>query len=294
MTEEKLLLYKWLGLLSFGVLLFTVFYNYAVRFLDWLRFQSIGTRDYIVERLGMMFIEIPPHQVLIGLFILSFGLGFLVFLLFLPQLVPAVLFGLVAVVVGWKSPKPIVDWWYRRRVNEFVFQMVDGLNLVANGMKSGQSVVQAMDMVTREMKDPIRQEFRFVLNQNKLGTSLEDALTDMAKRIQSDDVEMFVTSVNILKETGGNLAETFDTIVNTIRERIKVEKKIQSLTAQGFYQGVAVLSVPPLMLVMLQQSDPDFMKPMFTSPIGWVILFIALGLEVLGFFVIMKIVKIDV
>jgi tight adherence protein B len=214
--------------------------------------------------------------------------------LFLPQWFPATFFGLVAVVVGWKSPKPLVDWWYRRRVNQFVLQMVDGLNLVANGMKSGQSVIQAMDMVTREMKDPIREEFRFVLNQNKLGTSLEEALTDMAKRIQSDDVEMFVTSVNILKETGGNLAETFDTIVNTIRERIKVDKKIDSLTAQGFYQGMAVMSVPPLMLVMLQQSDPEFMKPMFTSAIGWAILFVAIMLEVIGFFVIMKIVKIDV
>jgi tight adherence protein B len=294
MTEEKLLLYKWLCLACFTGFRYIIFYSYAVRFLDWLRFQSIGTRDYIVERLSMMFIDIAPHKVLIGLFLLSFGLGSLVFVLFLPQWFPATFFGLVAVVVGWKSPKPLVDWWYRRRVNQFVLQMVDGLNLVANGMKSGQSVIQAMDMVTREMKDPIREEFRFVLNQNKLGTSLEEALTDMAKRIQSDDVEMFVTSVNILKETGGNLAETFDTIVNTIRERIKVEKKIQSLTAQGFYQGMAVMSVPPLMLVMMQQSDPDFMKPMFTSPIGWVILFIALGLEVAGFFVIMRIVKIDV
>ena len=294
MTDEKLLLYKWLGLLAFLLLVFTVSYNYSVRFLDWLRFQSVGTRDYIVERLGMMFIDLPPHRVLIGLFALSFGFGFGVFALFSPQWLPAVVFGLLAVFAGWKAPKYLVDWWYRRRVGIFVLQMVDGLNLVANGMKSGQSVVQAMDMVTREMKDPIREEFRFVLNQNKLGTSLEEALTDMAKRIQSDDVEMFVTSVNILKETGGNLAETFDTIVNTIRERIKVEKKIDSLTAQGFYQGMAVMSVPPLMLVMLQQSDPEFMKPMFTSAIGWAILFVAIMLEVIGFFVIMKIVKIDV
>jgi tight adherence protein B len=155
-------------------------------------------------------------------------------------------------------------------------------------------VVQALDLVTQEMNDPIRQEFRYVLNQNKLGTSLEDALNDMAKRIKSDDVEMFVTSVNILKETGGNLAETFDTIVHTIRERIKVEKKIEALTAQGFYQGLAVMSVAPLMLIMMQQSDPEFMSPMFTSPIGWGILFVAMLLEVAGFLVIMKIVKIDV
>jgi tight adherence protein B len=288
------MLMKWLGLVAFFLLGFLISYSYAVRFLDWLRFQSVGTRDYIVDKLAMMFIDVPSHQVLLGLFGLSIGLGGLAFVLFLPQLFPACIFGALGVIAGWKLPKPVVDWWYRRRVNMFVLQMVDGLNLVANGMKSGLSVVQALDLVTQEMNDPIRQEFRFVLNQNKLGTSLEDALNDMSKRIKSDDVEMFVTSVNILKETGGNLAETFDTIVHTIRERIKVEKKIDSLTAQGFYQGMAVMSVAPLMLVMMQQSDPEFMSPMFTSPIGWGILFVALLLEVVGFLVIMKVVKIDV
>ena len=294
MLSENYIMVKWIGLAAFAILGFTVSYAYAVRFLDWLRFQSIGTRDYIVDRLAMMFIDVPSHQVLIGLFVLSIGLGGGLFLLFLPQLFPACIFGLFGVIAGWKLPKPAVDWWYKRRVNLFVLQMVDGLNLVANGMKSSLSVVQAMDLVVQEMNDPIRQEFQYVLNQNKLGTSLEDALNDMSKRIRSDDVEMFVTSVNILKETGGNLAETFETIVNTIRERIKVEKKIESLTAQGFYQGVAVMAVAPLMLVMMQQSDPEFMNPMFTSPIGWGILFVALLLEVAGFIVIMKIVKIDV
>jgi tight adherence protein B len=294
MFAEKYLALKWFGLGAFFLLGFVIFYSYAVRFLDWLRFQSVGTRDYIVEKLAMMFIDIPAHQVLLGLFGLSIGLGGFAFVAFLPQLLPACVFGAAGVIAGWKLPKPVVDWWYRKRVNTFVLQMVDGLNLVANGMKSGLSVVQALDLVTQEMNDPIRQEFRYVLNQNKLGTSLEDALNDMAKRIKSDDVEMFVTSVNILKETGGNLAETFDTIVHTIRERIKVEKKIEALTAQGFYQGLAVMSVAPLMLIMMQQSDPEFMSPMFTSPIGWGILFVAMLLEVAGFLVIMKIVKIDV
>jgi tight adherence protein B len=112
--------------------------------------------------------------------------------------------------------------------------------------------------------------------------------------VKSDDVEMFVTSVNILKETGGNLAETFDTIVSTIRERIKIENKIGALTAQGFYQGLVAMSIPPFLGVAIYQSDPDFMKPLFTTTVGWAIIFVIILLELAGFFVIMKIVKIEV
>ena len=91
--------------------------------------------------------------------------------------------------------------------------------------------------MTQEMPNPIRQEFNLILSENKLGVSLEEAFVNLSRRIKSDDVEMFVTSVNILKETGGNLAETFDTIVITIRDRIKVEGKIKAMTQSGPVQG---------------------------------------------------------
>ncbi len=105
---------------------------------------------------------------------------------------------------------------------------------------------------------------------------------------------MFVTSVNILKETGGNLAETFDTITTLIRERIKVENKIQALTAQAFWQGMILMCVPPFMAVVMSQSDPELMKPMFTHPIGWAILTAVIIMEVVAYFVIKKITTIDV
>src|SRR5207249_4277359 len=114
---------------------------------------------------------------------------------------------------------------------------------------------------------------------------LEEAFNNLAKRIKSDDVEMFVTSINILKETGGNLAETLDTIVLTIRERVKVEKKIAAMTAQGLYQGVVVMAVPPILGFVFYQTDPDFMLPLFTTPIGWAIIMGIFLLEFLGFFV---------
>lgn len=282
------------GVLLFGVSVFIASYIYSTRFLDWLRFQSLGTRDYIVERLGMMFIDIPPQRILLGLFSLSFGLGAVIFLAFLPNLFPGIPLAIIGTIIGWKIPKPIVNWMYNKRVTKFVMQMVDALSLMSNGMKSGLSVVQSLGLVTQEMPNPIQQEFNLVLSENRVGVSLEDAFLNLSKRIKSDDVEMFVTSINILKETGGNLAETFDTIVSTIRERIKVENKISALTAQGFYQGVFVMAIPPILAVVFFQTDPDFMRPLVTTPVGWIIVMGIFLLEAVGFFVIMQIVKIDV
>ncbi len=285
---------KILAYLTFSVGIFLVSYQYSKKILDWLRYQSIGTRDYIVEKLSQMFIEVPPQKILLGLFGLSFGLGLMVFLLLLPQLFPAFFLGFITAVVGWKVPKPIVNFIYKKRVEKFVLQMVDGLGLMSNGMKSGLSVVQSMGLITQEMPNPIRQEFNLVLNENKLGIPLEEAFNNLAKRMESDDVEMFVTSVNILKETGGNLAETLDTIVATIRERVKVEKKIAAMTSQGFYQGMFVMAIPPLLGIFFYQSDPEFMRPLFTTTVGWLIIMTIILLELLGFFVIMKVIKIDV
>jgi tight adherence protein B len=286
--------YKYLGVMMVGVAVFSLSYQYNKKFLDWLRFQSLGTRDYIVQKLSLMFVEIPPQRILLFLFLLSFGSGSAVFLAFLPKLFPGFMFGMATTLVGWKAPKPIVDWIYKRRVQKFVLQMIDGLGLMSNGLKSGLSIVQAMSLVVQEMPNPIREEFNLILNQNKIGVPLEEAFVNLSKRVQSDDVEMFVTSVNILKETGGNLAETFDTIVTTIRERIKVEQKIEAMTTLGFYQGVMVTAMPPVLGVVFYQSDPDFMRPLFTTPLGWVIIMIILALQIIGFVVIMKIIKIDV
>jgi tight adherence protein B len=289
---EKLEIYGALVLFFFSVAY--IAYRYSERFLDWLRFQSVGTRDYIVERLALMFIEVSPNSVLLALFLGSFGLGSLFFVALLPQLFPALVVGGIVTIVGWKAPKPVIEMIYQRRVRKFTLQMVDGLGLMSNGMKSGLSVVQSMGLVVQELPDPIRQEFNLVLNENKLGVSVEEAFNNLAKRIQSDDVEMFVTSVNILKETGGNLAETFDTITTTIRERIKLEQKIDAMTTMGRMQGMILLAVPGVLGFFIYTSDPDFMRPLFTTTFGWIIILVVIALEVMAYVMITRIVKIDV
>ena len=290
--DDRLMLYACL-LFFFGSMVYVI-NHYSERFFEWLRFQSIGTRDYIVDRLSLMFIEVSPNKVLLVQFIISFGFGICIFLLFLPLVPVGIAAGSLVTFAGWKFPRPFVDFLYIRRVKKFEEQMIDALGLMANGLKSGLSIVQSIAMVVKEMPNPIHQELNLVLNENRLGVSVEEAFSNLAKRVKSDDVEMFVTSINILKETGGNLAETFDTISVTVRERLKIEKKIDSMTQAGFFQGMVLLATPVLIGLYMYSTDPETMKPMFTSNIGWGILLVVVILECVAYFAISKIIKINV
>jgi tight adherence protein B len=283
-----------LALLLGGLGLFGLFYYYGVQLAEWLRFRSLGTRDYLVEMLGLMFIETTPQKVLMGMVLCAVVPGVLVFLALAPNWIPALVLGAIFSGIGVLLPRPIVDYLYQRRCQQFVLQMVDALSLMSNGLKSGLSVVQSLGLVSQEMPNPIQQEFNLILSENKVGVSLEDAFLNLSRRVKAEDVEMFVTAVNILKETGGNLAETFDTIVFTIRERIKAENKISALTAQGFYQGVVVALIPIFLGGTLYNSDPELMSPLFTDPRGWGIMAAIALLDIVGFMVILRVVKVDV
>ena len=111
---------------------------------------------------------------------------------------------------------------------------------MGNALKSGLNLPQAMKLCVDEMQGPISQEFKTVLDKNRIGQSIEDGLTELSRRLPSEDVSMFVVSVNILRETGGNMAETFSTITTTIRERLKLKGKIDAMTAQGMTSAFVV------------------------------------------------------
>ncbi len=277
-----------------GFMVFFVAYSNANRFLEWMRWQSIGTRDYIVEKMGLMFIEVQPNQVLGVMVATSVLPAVILFWLVMPALVPACVIALVTAIAMWFVPKAVVNTMFERRVELFNTQMVDGLGLMANGMKSGLSIVQSLGMVRREMPNPFSQELDYVLKQQQLGISVEDAFQNLAKRIGSEDVNMFVTAVVILKETGGNLAETFETIVGVIRERIKVEKKISAMMRQNLAQGAIVASMPFALMAMFYFSDEAFLTPMFSEPLGWALLAVAFVFWVLGVIMIYKVVQIKV
>ncbi len=230
-----------------------------------------------------------------GNVILSILLLMLPTLARLPPIVLSIVTSIMLFYFAWRLPFLWYSFMIRpARIKKFSTQMVDALTLMSNGMKSGLNVPQTLQIVVDEMPNPISQEFRLILTENRIGLTFEKAFENLGRRIPSEDVSMFVTSVNILRETGGNISETFDTIAQTIRERMKLQSKIGAMVAQGMMSAIIVGALPWGLGVMLYLIDPVRMTPLFTTPLGWVILLAILILEAIGFVVILKIVKIRV
>ncbi len=196
--------------------------------------------------------------------------------------------------MGWSLPRRIVNWMWRRRVNKFDEQMLDGLTFLANSMKSGLSLLQAIDMIVQELPNPLSQEWALVLSQQKLGVRIDEALDNLEKRIGSEDIQIVCTSIGILRESGGNLAEVFDTIAYTMRERRKVEGKISAMTAQGVMQGIIIMAMPFVLAAVLYAMDPVLIARLWQTVLGWVLLIMMMTLQFVGGYIIKKVVTIEV
>ena len=259
----------------------------------WRRGQEDAER--IHATLAAMFREVPLGRCRLmvrGASLLALAL--VVFLTWgLPW--PAVAgFGLLAAWLAGKLPRRVVDHLHRRYVARFEDQLTDALTMTASALRSGLSLPQGLDLVAREMPAPMSQEMGLVLNQQKMGMSLDQSLEELGQRIASDDLTLVVNAVLILRETGGNLSETFDTIVYTISERDKVRGKIRTLTAQGVAQGMILTVMPFALAWVLYLINPDYLRPMFTSVLGWIMLGFMTLLLAAGGMMIRKIVTIDV
>jgi tight adherence protein B len=283
-------------LIVIGAAVFGYTYINSVKLFSWIDDQTFGTRDYILKKFEIMFIEVEPHRITIALLLMSFGSSILAFIVIaLAGKIPLAIFvAIVVFFVGWKSPKPIVDYFETKRKKQYAVQMVDALNLLANGIRAGLTMPQAIGMVVDEMPAPVSQEFNLVLQQAKIGVPLEEALENLKRRLYTEDNEMFVTSVNILRETGGNLAEVFDTIVIVIRERVRLQLKIDTYIASGKIQAYIIGAMPFLMMLMFGSGDPEYFPLLFGTVLGIVFLIIICGMVGLGMWVIMKIIDIKV
>lgn len=279
-----------------GLMIFLLSYRYSINIFEWVEQKTYGTRTYISEKLEFLFIEIPQDKLTIYLLISSVGVGAFFFLLFslFGKWILGIIIGGIFSFIGFKAPRILVDFLVEKRIKAYSHQMVDALQLLSNGIRAGLSVPQAIGMIVDEMPAPISQEFNIILQQNRIGVPLEECFENLAKRVPLEDNDMFVSSVNILRETGGNLAEVFDTIVDVIRERVRLQQKVDTYTAQGMFQGMTIGAMPYLLGFIYFIQDPNSMKPLFTTPLGLVMLFIALAFDLAGIYVIMKIVKIKI
>jgi len=199
-----------------------------------------------------------------------------------------------AAVILFLLPKMTIRHLSKKRSHKFVEQLVDSLVSMSNSLKSGYSVPQAIGLISREMENPVKQEFKMVAQEMQLGTPMEDAMTHLQERMPSQEMELLVAAITIASNVGGNLSEILMNIANTIRERLRVEGRVRSLTAQGKLQGIVMGAMPFFLAFVLYLVAPSFIAPVFREPLGYVIIGIIVVMLAMGMFVISRITKIDV
>ncbi len=203
--------------------------------------------------------------------------------------------------VGAYFPRWYLRFRQGRRLRAFAQQLPDTITLLANSLRAGSSFLQGIELVTREARPPISEEFERVVREMALGVALQPALNNLARRVASEDLELMVTAINIQSQVGGNLATVLDSIAFTIRERIRIQGEIQVLTSMQRYSGYVITLLPVGLAGILFLISPTYIVPMlqrppdlFGLPMG--IVFFAIGLISMGvgYLLIRRIVDIKV
>jgi tight adherence protein B len=182
----------------------------------------------------------------------------------------------------------------KRRRTEFADQLSDNLQVVASAIRAGHSMVGAFSVVVDEASEPSRSEFRRIVNDERLGVPLEEAIRRVARRMDNRDLDQVALVATIQRETGGNTAEVLDRVIQTIRQRGEIRRLMETMTAQGRLSRVVVTAIPPVLLVAISLINPEYLRPLFHTGTGNLLLGIAAGLVVMGSLVIKRIVNIKV
>lgn len=206
----------------------------------------------------------------------------------------AVGLGLLAGLFGFKIPAGIVGILKQRRLRKFNLQLVDTLMNMSNALKAGFSITQAFEAVVRDGEPPIAQEFDMFLQQTRVGVSFTEALQNLDQRVGSEDLTLVIQAIEATRKTGGNLTEIFEKIAATIRERMRIQNRIRTLTAQQRLQGFVLGAMPAIIGIALFLVDPSLMSPFLHSKGGLAVIGAVIILVTLGGLWIRKIVRIDI
>jgi len=236
-----------------------------------------------------MFLFVDPNQLFIINIIAIVLLPALTWLVF--RDLASMLAVLVMVII---LPSLFYRSMRRKRLKRFEAQLPDALAMISGAMRAGASLNIALEGLVKEQPAPVSQEFELFLKEQRIGAEFEASLTKMEQRIPIQDFGMLVTALKINREVGGNLAETMETLAETLRRKATMEGKIDSLTAQGKLQGVVMTGLPILLGVLLNFMEPEAMSKLWTTHIGWAVMVIIVVMEMLGYFMITKITTIDV
>lgn len=251
----------------------------------WLRSRH---RDFAEQDLADLFIFIPPRRLSLTLA----ALGGLVFCALAISGAPWLL-GLslaLAVVTG---PRWMLGWLRRRRQLRLMKQLPDAIALLAGLLRAGHGLTQGLSLLTQRQAAPLGQELLLLVRKHRLGVPLDTALQELARRVPEPDVALFVLAVRVSREVGGNLAESLLRLGEGVRSRLILRERIDALTAQGKLQGLIIGLLPLILMFVLSWVDPEPMRMLTRTSAGWATLLVIAVLELCGFLLIRRIVRID-
>jgi tight adherence protein B len=232
---------------------------------------------------------ITIEELLVIKILFSSSLTFLAFALFKSYVMLPIVFILV-----WKVPKLVIATRKKERIKVFDSQLNEGIMIISNALKAGYSFLQALAVASEETPDPFSKEFKKMLKEMTLGISEEEALKNLLLRMESEDLRLIMNAILIQKDIGGNLSEILDNIGETIRERQKIKGELKTLTAQGKLSGLIVILIPIFLGCIIYIFNKEYMMLLFNNPIGIAMVTFAVVNQIIGVFMIKKVVNIDI
>jgi tight adherence protein B len=200
----------------------------------------------------------------------------------------------VALLVGFFLPYSYASFRRNKRFEKFEELFPEAIDTLARAVRAGHAFTTALEMITAEVAEPVSGEFRQLYEEQKFGMPVRDALINLTERMPLVDVKFFVTAVMLQRETGGNLAEILDNLSYVIRERFKIQRQVRVYTAQGRLTMALLMGMPPIIVTVMLLLNPGFIRPLFADPIGHTLLVAGIVLQTIGYFVIRKIIRIQV
>jgi len=200
----------------------------------------------------------------------------------------------VALLVGFLLPYSYASFRRNKRFEKFEELFPEAIDTLARAVRAGHAFTTALEMITNEVAEPVASEFRQLYEEQKFGMPVRDALINLTERVPLVDVKFFVTAVMLQRETGGNLAEILDNLSYVIRERFKIQRQVRVYTAQGRLTMALLMGMPPVIVVVMLVLNPSFIQPLFADPIGHALLVGGIVLQTVGYFVIRRIIRIQV
>ena len=205
-----------------------------------------------------------------------------------------IVIGSIAAIAAFPLPKVYLNFLRKQRMRKFNEQLEDALLSMSSSLKAGFSINQALEVIAQENRRPISFEFNLLIQELRLGVSLDDALEKMTRRLDCPDFELVAVSILTARQTGDELTATLERLAGVIRERVRITARIRALPAQGRMQAVIIALMPFGLLLAMINIVPDMMNAFFSTVVGILCLLSVIVLDVLGFLSIRKITNIDI